>query len=84
MVSFAAQYPHLGWWIEFHGFIELGEDGYSHSLLRILDEGGMYFEDKSSKNLDDALAAGEAFLVTELPERFLVRWNAETSEFEDI
>lgn len=84
MSTFADQYPRLAWWIENHGFIELGQDDYSRSLLRILDEGGMYFEDKKSRTIDDALAAGEAYLEEELATRFLMKWNAETKEFEDL
>ena len=84
MSPFAKQYPHLAWWIENHGFIEVGQNGYSRSLLRVLDEGGMCFEDEKSGTVDDALAAGERFLEKELAERFLMKRNAKTGEFEDL
>ena len=82
--NFAQQYPHLGWWVEHHGWFELGSDGFSRSLLRILDEGGMYFEYTASDNIDFALAAGEEYLEDELAERFLIKLNRETGEFEDL
>lgn len=81
MSTFAEHYPHLAWWVEGQGYLELGQDEYSTSLLRILDPGGLCFEDSESTTVDEALAAGEAFLTAELPERFGVRWNAETGEF---
>ena len=84
MKSFATYYPHLAWWVENHGWLELGSDEYSTSLLRLLDEGGTCFEDEESETLDDALAAGEAFLTTELPERFGLARDPETGEFEQV
>ena len=78
MSSFAENYPHLAWWVENHGWLELGSDEYSSSLLRLLDEGGTCFEDEESEALDDALTAGESFLTTELPERFGLERDPET------
>ena len=83
MSNFVQQYPHLAWWVENQGYIELGSDYDSSSLLRILDEGGLCFEDSESDTINDALAAGEEFLETELPDRFGVKLNRETGEFED-
>jgi hypothetical protein len=82
--DFAQQYPHLAWWVENHGWFELGSDEYSRSLLRILDEGGMCFDYTASASIDFALKAGEEFLEDELAERFLVKLNRETGEFEDV
>lgn len=84
MSDFTQQYPHLTWWVENQGFLAIGPDHYSRSLLRILDPGGMYFEYTASNSLDFALAAGEEFLEDELAERFRVKLNRETGEFEDI
>ena len=83
MSDFSQQYPHLTWWVENQGYFEIGADDYSQSLLRILDPGGMYFEYTASDSIDFALAAGEEFLEAELAERFLVKLNRETGEFED-
>jgi len=82
--DFTQQYPHLAWWVENHGYFELGMDDYSSSLLRILDEGGMCFEYTASASIDFALAAGEEFLEDELAARFLLKLNRETGEFEDL
>lgn len=84
MSDFAQQYPHLAWWVENQGWFELGSDEYSRSLLRILDEGGLCFEDTASDSIEFALRAGEEFLETELAEQFLLRLNRETGEFEDV
>lgn len=84
MSDFTQRYPHLAWWVENHGYFELGTDEYSSSLLRILDEGGMCFEDTDSDGVDFALAAGEEFLEAELAERFLLKLNRKTGEFEDL
>jgi hypothetical protein len=70
MNKFSVLFPHITWWIENHGWIELGADEYSNSLIRLVDEGGIYWEDKKSKNLDNALQNTEKFLVADLPERF--------------
>lgn len=70
MQTFSKTYPHLTWWIENHGWIEIGTDDYSGSWVRILDEGGTYWEDENADNIDEALANGEEFLVTDIPDRF--------------
>ncbi len=83
MSNFSQQYPHLAWWIDNHGYIELGSDYNSSSLLRILDEGGMCFEDSESTDIDEALTAGEEFLETELSDRFSIKLNRKTGDFEE-
>jgi hypothetical protein len=63
--TFAAAYPNIAHWISDFGWIELGQDGYSTSLVRALDEGGMIWEsseryqtlDEALKALDNAIAA---------------------------
>ena len=37
-------YPNLAYWIEAYGWIEMGENDFSTSLIRILDIGGMIWE----------------------------------------
>ena len=55
---FDQQYPHLASWIlDGDGWIELGQDDFSHSQVRILDTGGMIWEsDQRYKTARLALA----------------------------
>ena len=63
MKNFSSTYPNIAEWIESYGWIELGQDDYSKSLIRALDEGGMRWESKAKyKSLDDALDELEAAL----------------------
>jgi hypothetical protein len=56
MKNFSSTYPNIAEWIESYGWIELGQDDYSKSLIRALDEGGIRWESKAKyKSLDDAL-----------------------------
>ena len=70
MNKFSVLFPHISWWIENHGWIELGADDYSKSLIRLINEGGTYWEDKKFNNLDNALLNAEKFLEADLPEKF--------------
>ena len=69
-MNFSEKYPHVNWWIENHGWIEVGNDEYTKSMIRLLDEGGTWWEDKKSKTVDEALANAEAFLIKDIPDRF--------------
>jgi len=61
--SFTEAYPNITRWIEERGWIELGADEHSTSLVRCLDEGGMVWEGSDSQNsLDEALQALEKSL----------------------
>ena len=60
-MNFSEKYPHIHWWMENHGWIEVGNDEYTKSKIRLLDEGGTWWEDKKSKTVDDALANAEAW-----------------------
>lgn len=62
---FDQQYPHLASWIlSGDGWIELGQDDFSYSLVRVLDSGGMIWEsDQRFKTVDQALAATEQALA---------------------
>ena len=59
-----AQYPTLSEWIlSGSGWIELGQDEYSDSLVRILDIGGLLWEsEKDYATLAEALADAEEAL----------------------
>ena len=67
---FSKKYPNLNWWINNHGWIELGSDEYSSSWIRILDEGGMYWEDDDSESLDESLEKADIWMSTEIEDRF--------------
>ena len=58
------QYPTLAAWIlSGAGWIELGQDEYSRSLVRILDIGGLLWESAQDySTLADALADAEEAL----------------------
>jgi hypothetical protein len=69
--SFELAYPRLSRWIGDRGWIELGQDHYSRSLVRVLDEGGMIRESAAEhRTLDDALRAAEVAVVRWLREQF--------------
>jgi hypothetical protein len=61
--TFAEKYPNIASWIK-DGWIELGRDGHSTSIIRVLDEGGLVWEggtrhksvDKILQEADDAIA----------------------------
>lgn len=68
--QFSKEYPVLARWIAEDGWIELGRDGFSRSLVRVLDEGGMIWESSDAqRSLDDALAAAEPAIERFLAER---------------
>jgi hypothetical protein len=62
--SFEKSYPNVTRWVTSQGWIELGQDEYSSSLVRALDEGGMVWEGTANYGtLDEALDALEAGLA---------------------
>ncbi len=72
-MPFSQKYPYLTYWIESHGWIQLGsdDDSPSDSLLSILDAGGLCWEDEDSTSVDEALQKAEEYLRTEeFPDRF--------------
>jgi hypothetical protein len=61
--SFTEAYPNITQWIEERGWIEVGADEHSNSLIRCLDEGGMVWESSDSQHeLDEALQSLEKSL----------------------
>ena len=59
-------YPNIAYWVNTQGWIEIGPDEYSSSLVRALDEGGVVWESRDDhKTVDEALQA----LEIELDER---------------
>ena len=58
-------YPHIASWVRDFGWIEIGQDDFSRSMVRALDIGGLIWEGKPSyatldtalQDLEQALAA---------------------------
>ena len=47
-------YPHVARWVQDFGWIEIGQDDFSHSMVRALDIGGLIWEGKASYATLDA------------------------------
>ena len=60
--EFAVRYPNIAGWIK-DGWIEIGRDGHSTSIIRVLDEGGLVWEGGTRHTrMDDMLReADEGF-----------------------
>jgi len=57
-------YPHVADWVYGGGWIELGQNDYSRSFIRILDIGGMLWEGTTRyRSLDALLGDAEAALT---------------------
>jgi hypothetical protein len=68
--SFSDRYPNVAWWTQSgRGWIELGRDEYSSSMIRVLDIGGLLWEGD-----DEYESAGEA--MTEA-DNFIEQWRVE-------
>lgn len=67
---FEKDYPYLSSWIDTVGWIEIGTDHMSDSLLRILNEGGTVWEDSDSVSINEALEKGEKYLKEDVVEEF--------------
>lgn len=65
---FSEKYPSLAWWItDNEGEIHLGSaDEYDDTLLRIIDEIGLAYEDEDSDSLDEALEKAERWAAEEI------------------
>ncbi len=58
MATFEETYPHIAEWVDGWGWIEIGNDGMSTSLIRALNGGGLIWENKLEyTSLDEALKA---------------------------
>lgn len=74
---FSKQYPHIAWWVDNNGWMILGNDEDSDSMMRLIDAGGICWEDEDSDTLDKALDKAELFLKKLLPVRFPNRFLLE-------
>ena len=60
-------YPNISEWVSSYGWIEIGNDEQSSSLVRALDEGGLVWEDHDDDvTLDEVLNALDAFLAEQM------------------
>jgi len=67
--SFEKLYPRITYWVDVQGWIEIGQDEYSRSLVRCLDMGGMIWESSDQhQTIDEALQALEEALEQLLKE----------------
>ena len=65
--QFSKAYPNIAHWVNTQGWIEIGQDEYSDSLVRALDEGGLVWESSDDqKTVDEALQALEIELAERL------------------
>jgi len=67
---FSKEYPYVSSWINTTGWIEIGQDEYSSSMLRIINEGGIVWEDTESNTIEESLKRAEKYLKDELLEEF--------------
>ena len=74
---FTKQFPHIAWWIEHNGWMIVGSDEDSDSLIRLIDTIGVSWEDEDSSTFDEALVKAEMFLKKDLPKRFPNRFSLE-------
>lgn len=59
MSTFDEQYPNIAGWVQ-DGWIEIGQDDYSRSFIRVLDIGGLVWESEESyETVAEALAEAE-------------------------
>lgn len=66
--SFDEQFPHIADWVLGDGWIEIGRDDYSRSLVRALDLGGMVWEGKTDYTSVSELLQDLEAALTEVAE----------------
>ena len=61
--SFDQRYPNIAAWVQ-DGWIELGQDDFSHSFIRVLDIGGLVWEGAANyETIEAALLDAEAAIA---------------------
>ena len=59
MSTFDEQYPNIARWVQ-DGWIEIGQDDFSHSFIRVLDIGGLVWESEVTyETVAEALAEAD-------------------------
>lgn len=69
-MNFSEKYPHINWWIENQGYLQLGGDEFNKSFVTVIDEGGVCFEAKNAKTIEEGLESAEVFLSKEIPQYY--------------
>ncbi|MFZ4544411.1 MAG: hypothetical protein ACOYOA_10205 [Saprospiraceae bacterium] len=70
---FSQKFPAVHYWLQHYGSVELGEDEDTHSLIRILDDDGILYEDRASATFDESFEEAEAFLKDYFFENFEIK-----------
>lgn len=67
-MNFESHYPNLATWIrDYDGWIEIGRDGMSLSLVRVLNPGGMVWESGNGcVSIDQALEEADRATAAEM------------------
>jgi hypothetical protein len=71
--SFEQSFPHITRWVKTHGWVEIGQDEYSRSIVRALDAGGMVWEGQEQgqyATMDEMLQALESGLAESMRKRW--------------
>jgi hypothetical protein len=64
VTGFERTYSHIARWVQSYGWIAMGADHDSRSLVRALDAGGMVWESpEDDTKLDEVLQMLDAFLA---------------------
>jgi hypothetical protein len=64
---FAKDYPHLNWWVENQGWVEIGTD---ETKLKVSDSGGEVYADEGSEDFDRAFKRADKFLKNYIKDEF--------------
>ncbi len=65
--GFEQMYPNIAEWVNSYGWIEIGAEHYTTSLVRALNEGGLVWEDNGDDaTLDEVLRTCDTFLADEM------------------
>ena len=66
---FKKSFPGLTEWVDGWGCIEIGEDGVTNSLVRLIDEGGVVWESPDNiQSLEKALQNADTFIANWIQE----------------
>ena len=67
--GFAYLFPNIARWVQSYGWIEIGADHYSRSLVRAFDEGSTVWESQADNvTLDEALQTLDTVLAQRIKE----------------
>ena len=64
MISLSDNYPGLAEWVDDWGWVEIGGEEGSASLVRVIDEGGLVWESPDEiRDIDTSLHMAEEFIA---------------------